>query len=256
MNWAGKRKMIYGIGVVLALTLITVYVFRDTLFRSPTCFDGKQNGFEIGVDCGGECSLRCTQEVIPLAVSWARAVRTSSTTYDFIALVSNKNLDSAPRELAYAFSAYDAAGLEVAHVEGTTLAPIDGDFPIIKQNIKLSRAPSEVSATVASNVPHYKVLEKPTVPTLKVVHTRYEAGNTPRVYATIQNQKRTLLRNLPVRVLLYDASGNVFAGGETIIPELNKEASSEIVFTWKTAFPEAPTRVRVFPILDPFLGSR
>ena len=254
-GWASKRKFIYAAGVIVALTLAGIYVFRDTLFPTPTCFDGKQNGFESGADCGGECSLRCSQEVLPLSVSFSRAVRTSSTTYDLIALVSNKNIDNAPREVAYAFIAYDAQGTEMARISGSTVAPIDGDFPIVEQNIALPYPPSNVSAVIASNVPHYKVLEKPSVPTLRVIGARYEGGSVPRVYATVINQKRILLRNLPVRVLLYDTNGNAYAAGETLIPELDKEASRDIVFTWNSAFPFAPTKIRIFPILDPFLGS-
>lgn len=255
MDWSSKRKLIYGAGIVIAILLVLTYAFRDTLFPTPTCFDGKQNGFEAGIDCGGQCSLRCFQETVPLTVSWARALQTSSTTYDFVAYVSNKNLDNAPKSLPFTFIAYTSDGLEMMRMTGTTTAPIDGDFPIIVQNVKLPYRPGSLSATVGQNLPHYKTLEKPTVPTLRVANTRYEAGATPRVYATVVNQKRILLRNLPVRVLLYDAQGNVYGAGETVIPELPKESSFDIVFTWNSAFTEAPTKIRVFPILDPFLGS-
>lgn len=254
-GWSHKRKFIYGGTIIIALALLFTYIFRDTLFSSPTCFDGKHNGFETGRDCGGACSLRCSQDVFPLSVDWSRAVRTSSTTYDFLALISNKNIDNAPRTISYTFIAYDVAGNEMTRIEGRTVAPIDGDFPIIKQNVTLPQQPGEITVVLQSNVPHYKVLEKPTVPTLRIVNSRYEEGAIPRVYATIINQKRILLRDLPVRVFLYDADGNVYAGGETVISSLDKESSQDIVFTWNKAFPFAPTKIRVFPILDPFLGS-
>jgi hypothetical protein len=188
-------------------------------------------------------------------VSWARALKTSSSTYDFAALISNKNIDNAPRQISYTFIAYDKEGKEMIRLNGTTIAPIDGDFPIVEQSIPLKEAPTEISATISSNVPHYRVLEKPAVPTLRIVGTRYEAGSVPRVYATVINTKRTVLRNLPIRVLLYDADGNAYATGQTVIPELGKETTKDIVFTWDRAFAVDPTKVRIFPILDPFLGS-
>lgn len=255
LEWAKKRKIIYGSLALITVILVCIYAFRDVLFPTPTCFDGKQNGFETGLDCGGACSLRCTQDVIPLIVSWARALPTSSSTYDFAAVITNKNIDNAPRDVAYTFTAYNREGKELYKVDGTTIVPIDGDFPVVAQNIALPEAPHEVSAVVASNVPHYTVLEKPTTPTIRVVGTRYEAGSIPRVYATLINTKRLSFVNLPVRVLLYDAEGNVYAAGQTIVPALGKEGTREIVFTWDRAFPVAPTQIRVFPILDPFLGS-
>ncbi len=255
LEWAKKRKIVYGAATIVVLILVGIYLLRDTIFPTATCFDSKQNGFESGIDCGGACSLRCSQEVIPLSIIWSRALKTSSTTYDFAALISNKNIDNAPRQLTYTFIAYNRDGQEMKRVTGLTAAPIDGDFPIVAQNIFLPEAPSEISATIDSSVPHYTVLEKPASPTLRIVNSRYEAGSIPRVYATIVNTKRILLRDIPLRAFLYDADGNVYAAGQTIIPELNKESSKDIVFTWDRAFEFAPTKIRIFPILDPFLGS-
>ncbi len=255
LEWANKRKIIYGAITIIFVILASIYFFRNVLFPVQTCFDGKQNNFESGIDCGGTCSLRCTQEVIPLSVMWTSPLATSASTYDFASLISNKNIDNAPRSIAYTFIAYNKDAQEIAKVDGTTIAPIDGDFPIIAQNIRLKEVPTTVSATIVSNVPHYTVLEKPTTPTLRIVGTRFEAGSIPRVYTTIINTKRLVLKNLQVRVFLYDADGNVFAAGQTIIQSLDKEGEKEVVFTWDRAFSITPTRIRVFPILDPFLGS-
>lgn len=255
LEWAKRRKIIYGIITIIIILLAGIYVFRDAIFPTPSCFDTKQNGYESGVDCGGTCSLRCSQEVIPLSVTWARALKTGSTTYDLVALISNKNIDNAPRQIIYTFIAYDAAGKEINRINGSSIAPIDGDFPIVEQSVALPEEPFEVSATLTSNLPHYKVLEKPTSPTLRIMNTHYESGSIPRVYATITNTKRIILHDLAVRALLYDADGNVYAVGKTVVPTLGKEATQEVVFTWDKAFPVAPTKIRVFPILDPFLGS-
>lgn len=255
LEWAKKRKIIYGSLTIIVIILVGIYVFRDAIFPTPTCFDTKQNGYESGVDCGGTCSLRCSQEVVPLSVVWARALPIGSGMYDFAALISDKNIDNAPRQVVYTFTAFNAEGKEIKKITGSSIAPIDGDFPVIEQNVVLSEAPAEVSATIVSKVPHYKVLEKPTTPTLRVTSTRFEAGSIPRVYATLSNTKRIVLRNLPVRVLLYDADGNVYGAGQTIVPQLDKESTQEIVITWDRAFPITPTKIRVFPILDPFLGS-
>ncbi len=254
-SWSSQRKAIYGSTLAIAIVLISMYLLRNVLFPTPTCFDAKENGFETGVDCGGTCSLRCTQDVIPLSVVWSRTIKTSATTYDFVALVSNKNIDNAPQHIDYTFTAYDVNGTKLTEATSSTVVPIDGDFPIIIQNVSLTEMPRDLQATINAKVPHYKVLEKPTVPTLRITGTRYEAGSVPRVYAFITNQKRIVLRDVPVRVFLYDADGNVFGAGETIIPILDKEATRQVVFTWNGAFPNAPTKIRVFPILDPFLGS-
>lgn len=255
MNWSLKRRWIYASAVLFFIVASSLYIFRDRIFPEPSCFDTEQNGFESGVDCGGKCSLRCKEEVIPLSVVWSRALQTSSTTYDFVALISNKNIDNAPKEIVYLFTAYDALGNEMYASRGKTRVPIDGDFPVVLQNVPMSKAPAELGIQIQSSVPHYKVLEKPVTPTIRIAGTRYEPGSIPRVYTTIINTKRLPFSNLPVRVVLYDALGNAYGTGETIIPHLGKEATQEIVFTWNGGFKESPAKIRVFPILDPFLGS-
>lgn len=254
-KWSTKRKLIYTSAIVFTIAIIVVYAFRDILFATPTCFDNRQNGYESGVDCGGTCSLRCADQVLPLSILWSRALPTSSSSYDFVALVSNKNLDNAPKEIEYVFRAYNKEGVEFFTTKGSTKVPIDGDFPIIVQKVSLKEAPAQVSVQLKNDVPHYRVLEKPATPTIRTSGTRYEGGSIPRVYSTITNTKRISFTNLPVRVILYDANNNVYGAGETVIPRLEKEGREEVVFTWDRAFTEEPTKIRIFPILDPFLGS-
>jgi hypothetical protein len=251
MDWQTKRKVIYGGAFICIVLALLVYMFRDTLFPAPTCFDKKQNGFEEGVDCGGTCLLTCSQSVTPLLVTWSRALQTSTTTYDIVALVANRNINSAAHTLSFTFVAYDAKGNALGQITGTTLEPIDGDFPVVLQNIQLPEKPASVTTTLTDG-PHYKVASNPTSPILIVKNTRYEAGDIPRVYATVTNTKRVTLSRIPVRVVLYDAGDNAYAAGETIIPFLDKEGSQDITFTWKGAFKNDPIKVRVYPILDPF----
>lgn len=255
MDWNTKRKLVYAFAISALLITFFLYIFRDTLFPSPTCFDGKQNGYESGSDCGGTCSLRCSEEVIPFSVEWTRAIPTSSSTYDLVAMVSNKNIDNSSRALGYYFLVHNDSGDIVAEIIGTTTSPIDGEFPIIKQNIHLSEMPKEIVVKLTDG-PHFTVAEKPTSPTLRVLNTRYEEGGIPRVYSTILNTKRLTLSNLPVNVVLYDGDNNAFAVGETVIPFLDKEESKDISFVWNRPFAQAPASIRIYPIFNPFSATQ
>ena len=251
VNWYARRRLIYGLGLLFVVVSILLYLFRDTLFPVPMCTDGKQNGYESGVDCGGVCSLRCKAEVIPLTVTWSKALYTGPFTYDLVALVSNRNINNAAPILGYGFTLYDAQENIIKQVYGTTTSPIDGDFPVIMQNVPLSEPPTSVRVQLFDGL-HYASLEKPTQPTIVVGNTRYEAGTIPRVYTTIRNTKRVTITDLHVRVIVFDGNDNAYAVGETVIPFLDKEEAKEIAFTWNVPFKEEPTKVRVYPIFDPF----
>ena len=249
--WSFRRQFIYALAVLLTIASVTVFFLRDTIFPPPTCFDKKANGYESGVDCGGECSLICKGDVNPLSVVWTKAIPTSSTTYDLVALVSNTNINNAANEMGYTFSLYDTKGSLIGAITGSTTAPLDGKFPIIVQNIPLATPPSNVVVTLSEG-PHYTVKENPTSPTLKILERRYEAGSISRIYATLGNTKRLVINDLPVRVVLFDDKDNAYAVGQTIVPVLQKEEVKEISFTWNPPLLFPPTRIGIYPIFDPF----
>lgn len=251
MDWYTRRKLVYAFGVFIFICATSVYVFKDRLFPAPTCYDNKLNNFELEVDCGGTCALKCSSEVAPLTVLWSRALKVSSSTYDLVAMISNKNIDNASPQLGYTFIMQDADGKTIAELKGVTLAPINGDFPIIEQSITLEKEPHTVNV-ILQDSPHYGVLEKPTSPTIRISNEKYEAGDTGRVFATVTNAKRKAVSNLPLSVVVFDDYGNAFAVGKTIVPFLNKEESKVISFTWNPPLSVIPTRIKVYPFFDPF----
>ena len=249
--WELKRKLVYALAFVLTLFAASLFLLRGVLFPEPTCFDGKKNAFESDIDCGGTCSLMCTSEVNELSVLWSRAIRVGLNTYDVAALLSNTNINNASREVGYTFTLYGEDSSVLKTISGSTTAPLDGKFPLIVQNVSIPQTPSDVVVTLTDG-PHYKVIESPTSPTVKILSRRYEAGSIPRVYATIANTKRIEITNLPVRVILFDTNDNAYAVGQTLIPFLGKEGVQEIIVTWDEPLPYPPTRIGIYPIFNPF----
>jgi hypothetical protein len=252
MNWSSKRKFLYACAGVIFVSTLGVYFLRGVFIKEPTCSDGKMNGFEVSVDCGGTCALKCTQEVTPLVVSWSRAIRTGSTTYDVVAMIMNKNTDNASRMLQYKITLYSNTGIPLGSFTGSTMAYLDGDFPIIMQNVSATSGVVTKVVTELFDQPHYAIKGKSPVPVIRVANTRYEPGQVTRVYSTIVNTKQLTFENLPVKVVLFDAEDNAYAVGETLIPFLNKEESKDISFIWPHLLKVAPTKIRVYPLIDPF----
>lgn len=251
MDWQTKRKIVYALVGIVMVASLAVFFLRGVLFPTPTCSDLKQNGYELGIDCGGLCDKKCTQEVVPLTSLWARAILVSTSTYDLVGLVSNSNIDNASRELGYSFTVFNNSGEIIKVINASTTAPLDGKFPLIAQNVTLTDEPAKVSLMLY-DTDHYKVRESPTSPTVTITDRRYESENISRLYATITNTKRLEIRNLEVRAVLYDAYDNAYAVGVTVIPLLDKEARAEIVFTWDTPLEKEPTRIGIYPIFNPF----
>jgi hypothetical protein len=251
MDWELKRKFTYIFTLLVICAGFTVFLLRGIIFPEPTCVDHKQNGYESGVDCGGICSLRCTSDISPLTVLWAKAVHSAKGRYDLVAMINNSNIDNASHEVGYTFTLYDDKGMVSGTFSGSTTLPLDGKVPVILQSVPLAKAPSNVVATL-NDTEHYRVRESPTSPTIKVLSRRFENGSIPRVYAMIVNTKRLEINNLPVRVVLFDEKDNAYAVGQSLVPHLEKEGAQEIIFTWDEPLPTPPTRIGVYPIFNPF----
>ncbi len=253
MDWSAKRKLFYALGVIFLCVVSSIYIFRDHIFIQPSCIDGKKNGYESGIDCGGTCALICKQDVIPLTVLWSQAIQTGTSTYDFVAMISNKNIDTASRYLTYTFTGYDREGNSLAVIKGTTTAPRDGDFPIIKQNILVSGTIINVTSGI-TDTSHYKVPLQTTVSPFKISKIKYDGdGDVKRTTASITNMRQTIFRNIPVKAILYDSKDTAYAVGETLIPYLGKEEERQITFSWPYELKESPTKIRIYPLLDPFI---
>ena len=64
MSWGSRRRnRILIIALLVVLILVGIKVL-DVLTVPATCFDDRQNGKEVGVDCGGECTSICAHQAI------------------------------------------------------------------------------------------------------------------------------------------------------------------------------------------------
>lgn len=245
MEWSTKRKLLYGFSTILFVLAIGALIVTNFLLPDPTCFDGKKNGFEVGIDCGGTCSLQCTSQVIPLQVLWARALPVGTSTYDVVGLIANKNINNAPKGVGYTFVIYNKNGDLIFTKQGTTTISVDDDMPIIIQGVPLSDTPFQTVLTLAP-AKHYATGEKSPIPPIRTVRTKIEDGSPTRLYVTIQNTKEVTFSSLPVRVILYDDQDNAIAVGQTVVPFLDKEEQKDLVYVWDQGFSSPPARIRVY----------
>lgn len=251
MNWASSRKVIYAFVVLVALVLLGVYGFRDTLFPKATCNDMKQNGYEEGIDCGGLCARKCVDQITPIQVLWARALPVSPGIYDLAGMLSNRNLDSVPITFAVTFTVYNANREVIYSQKIDAVPPSTGDIPVMIQNVKFSEEPKNVIITVEEGT-YYKISPNFQTVQISVTNVSFENGDIPRAYVTIRNVTRNRFINFPVRVVLYDADQNAIGVGQSFVESLDKQAEKSIPFTWKSQFLNKPVVYKAYPILSPF----
>jgi hypothetical protein len=106
MSWASRRQFQYIGGLVAFLAIIALIIAWPTITRKPTCTDGKQNGGENGVDCGGSCQKICNADVSEPIVLWSRAFPVTGNIYNLVSFVENRNKEAAVMQVSYEFRIY------------------------------------------------------------------------------------------------------------------------------------------------------
>jgi hypothetical protein len=116
------KQIFYGIFFLFLFAGI-IWVFYLWFFQPPpTCFDGKKNQNEQGIDCGGVCSKICIPSTIqPLAISSApMIVRSTPQSISILAEVRNPNGGYAAENFSYQFTIYGRDDKVLGEAEGTS----------------------------------------------------------------------------------------------------------------------------------------
>jgi len=231
LTWAQKRQAMYITGIVIFFLIVGLSIYFAFFYNRPTCFDGKQNGDEVGVDCGGSCERICDEQTRTLTVVWAEALSVIGTRYNVVAYIENANVDYEVRNVDYEFTFYDATGREVGRRNGSTFIPrnmriaifeegVDEGTPIVRTEFEFTSQPEWYIDTTPD--PQFRIEDK---------HISREETN-PRVEATIINMSPKTLRNIDAVSIIYDDFGTPIASSRSIVERLEAGASQRVVYTW------------------------
>jgi hypothetical protein len=240
MTWSGRRQVLYsGVGAIIALVLLVV-VYEIFFTAPPICFDGKQNGGETGVDCGGTCSRICTTVARPPVVQWARAFQTSPQTYSAVAYVQNNNVGAGARKVAYLFQLFDDKNILVVARTGTVDLPPTQTAPIIESNINVgNRVVARTLFAFTDDPP--AVWDK--IPPGAYPQIRHSSpapnDDYSKLSTTLTNDTVASIKNVAVVAILYDSNGIALATSKSVVPLLAAKSQERVVFTWLQGVPGA-----------------
>ncbi|ETB63560.1 TPA: hypothetical protein DIC38_02530 [Candidatus Nomurabacteria bacterium] len=254
MSWASKRKTLY-VSIVLGIIIIIIFAFiYPVIFKEPTCRDGKQNGSETGIDCGGACSLVCKEESRDPVVLWSRAFPVIDGNYNFVALVENKNRDASLMEVSYEFKAYDSSNKFIGRREGKTFLPPNERFAIFEPRFKA--LDGEIKTVSFEFVPPYVWFKKePKIQSLPIKVDNITLENesiSPLLRARVVNDSNYDLPSFSVVAIVYNIDGNAINVSKTVKNGIKSGESIEVYFTWPVPFLETVVSFDVLPLFDPF----
>lgn len=257
MDWSTRRK--FGCLSVVALVILAIvayFVYVNFFKVTPTCFDGKQNQNETGIDCGGICAMVCPMDAKKIVTDWTRVFPIANGVYSAVAYVENQNVDSGTEQVNYEFRVYDANNILAADpIDGTTFVGPNDKTAIYESPIQTgNRIPASAFFTFTSAPVWTKTDPKYQIPQIIGSQTNLTNIDTaPKLSAVIRNTSLFDYKNIQVVAVLYDASGNAVNASSTFIPSLAQQAIQKVYFTWPQKFTEPIAKIEIIPRLDPFI---
>lgn len=233
-SWSTQRKLTY-LGIFFAFVFLTVIVPIFFVFhKQPSCFDGKKNGDEKDVDCGGSCQLLCKADSLPPNVIWSRAFKVKDGVYSAVAYLENRNVTS-EATAAYIFKFYDKENTLLGSREGVTFIPRNKAFAVFESDIATDKVPYRVSFDFKDKIVWRKSLADE--PEITVINKSLKGEDTkPRVDAAIENFSLDTIPRIEAVAIVYDSEDNAIAASRTFVDDLPKDQSTPITFTWPEPF--------------------
>ena len=249
-SWSTKRKYGYLLVIVGILAFAIGVPFFFFFYKAPTCSDGKQNGGERGVDCGGTCAKLCPADFTSPRVLWAYAVKVVPGVYNLLAYTQNPNQGVEAASLSYIFKMYDDEGILVAEKEGQTFVPAGQKFAIFESGIKTGARVPAITTFEFTNVPDWRIGS--IFSQVRLISVDVDQDANPSAEAKIKND--TVDRpfsNITAFIILYDKDDNRVNFSKTIVDRIAPGEQKSIYFTWPEALSDKVVRSEVLFVANP-----
>ena len=247
MSWAQRRKATYIISILFVLVIILAIVMLFAFNKIPTCFDGKQNQGETGVDCGGPCNILCRAQynnpVVIWGPRWAKVF--SSGMYNFLTYVQNPNIGAGAYNVNYILKVYDKQDVLLYQKTGIAYIPPNNNFVIFEDNISLNdKIPARAKFEFTGN-PVWQKIDSMESSITAISKNLVNEETKPKLLVTMGNSTLKPIENIESVAILYDENSNAIAFSRTKIDSIDADGTTDIVFTWPEKFDKKVVRIDV-----------
>lgn len=250
-SWSTKRKYGYFLAVIGVLAVLVGIPVFIVVHKPATCSDGKQNGDERGIDCGGTCARLCPADFAEARVLWSYSTRVVPGVYNALAYAQNPNQAVVAESVPYLFKLYDNAGVLVAQKTGKTFIPAGQKFAVFVGGIETGgRIPTRTTFEFTS-APQW--IPGTPIKGLSVLSINVSEGSnasdaavSPSAIAKIRNTTvDSRFVNLDAFIILFDKDDNRIAFSKTVVNSIGPNETQDLSFTWPEAFSQGVIRSEV-----------
>lgn len=234
--------------VVTVLILALYFVFKG----DPTCFDGKLNQGEVGVDCGGPCKpcvQKTTLEKLEIiSVEW---VHDKDEYFDGLIRTKNPNEGYGAAKFRYRITFKDSAGNEVGQSQWEeNFALPREEKSLLVQGVRVSGTPYTAEAEIDQENVDWDQFQGKERPVFIVNNKRYQVSTGGELWfakasGTLINKSAADFQEVLVKVILRDDREQLLAVNSQMINALRSEEERDYIITFPHGFPGSVSDTRV-----------
>lgn len=232
MSWSSRRKSFFGYAFTLVVILAVGIPLFKIFYVAPTCFDGKQNQNENGIDCGGKCVRVCASSFLSPSVKWSQIDNIGNGVYNLGAYIENPNLDGAATNVSYLFNLYDKDARLIGMRKGTAYLPAHKNTLVFEPGMQTGKSiPGPITFEFTQPIQWEKTaFQNDGIIVSNKNFISEKDGSS--LTATLKNTTFDDYGPFNVYAVLYDAEGNQIGFSRTKSDSLRRGASTNIQFTW------------------------
>ncbi len=252
-SWASRRKLIYGGSFFIVVFGIIGTIGFSLFYKTPTCSDGKMNGNETGVDCGGSCVRLCQSAFLAPKLKWggAKFEKITEGLYNVASYITNPNTTGSAKSVPYIFTLYDSRGLPITERKGVVTLPAHRDTLAFESSVSTGKSiPIKATFEFTSAPVWFKSSD--TLDGIAIIDKKYtEDETTSSLEVVLENRSLLPYKAVTVFAILYDAGDNAIGFSRTKIDIIQAKGGREIApFTWPVGRKGKVTSIEVLPVIE------
>lgn len=249
-SWSTRRKYGYFTALVIVLVLFIGVPLFFLFYKEPTCSDGKMNGSERGIDCGGKCARLCPADFSANKILWSYSMKIVPGVYNALAYIQNPNQGAEIKSLPYLFKLYDAEGVLITQKAGSVYVPAGQKFVAFEGGLRTGERIPVKTTFEFTDVPAWRVGKAFTA--LHTLNVDLSQGTSPKADIKVKNDAvDRSFANIDTYVVLYDKDDNRVSFSKTVIEQIGPGESQTLYFTWPEAFERNIVRTEVIFMARP-----
>lgn len=205
---------------------ILLFSYFKLSYKEPTCFDNIQNQNEIGVDCGGGCSLQCQGYYNDLSLYKSQIIDKGPDSYTVI-IFRNDNIRFAPLNISFDIK-YKLQNGQIV-VKTYIEKGYNGQYiPFVYKDKSFEKATIlEVNIDHSQNKFYYSG-DKKEIPVKDVSFKKVESGI--KISLDYENPYKNILPSQYGVVVFYNKVGNIIFTNIIKTDPLNRGEIGNIIF--------------------------